>query len=126
MEAETEMTIPSSGAVTFATQRRSQRILLAVPLLVTGHHPDGTAFVEHASTLIGGGQRAAPGEWCSGACVESPGDDQNFWRVNFLPLTGPLEVQRQSGSIMIPKRPARQTPPSNDQAAEQHCFFAAV
>jgi hypothetical protein len=52
------MTIRSSGAVTFANQRRSQRILLAVPLLVTGHHPDGTAFVEHASTLIvnaGGG-----------------------------------------------------------------------
>jgi hypothetical protein len=46
------MAIRSSGAVTFANQRRSQRILLAVPLLVSGRHGDGTAFVEHASTLI--------------------------------------------------------------------------
>ena len=46
------MAIRSSGAVTFANQRRSQRILLAVPLLVSGRHADGTAFVEHASTLI--------------------------------------------------------------------------
>jgi hypothetical protein len=46
------MAIRSSGAVTFANQRRSQRILLAVPLLVSGQHADGTTFVEHASTLI--------------------------------------------------------------------------
>jgi hypothetical protein len=46
------MAIRSSGAVTFANQRRSQRILLAVPLLVSGQHADGTAFAEHASTLI--------------------------------------------------------------------------
>jgi hypothetical protein len=46
------MAIRSSGTVTFANQRRSQRILLAVPLLVSGQHADGTAFVEHASTLI--------------------------------------------------------------------------
>ena len=38
--------------MTFANQRRSQRILLAVPLLVSGQHPNGTAFVEHASSLI--------------------------------------------------------------------------
>jgi hypothetical protein len=49
---ETEMSICTSGAVTFANQRRSQRILLAVPLLVSGRHADGTAFAEHASTLI--------------------------------------------------------------------------
>jgi hypothetical protein len=46
------MTIRSAGPVTFANQRRSQRILLAVPLSVSGRHADGTAFVEHASTLI--------------------------------------------------------------------------
>jgi hypothetical protein len=46
------MTIRTSGAVTFANQRRSQRILLAVPLLVCGRHADGTDFAEHASTVI--------------------------------------------------------------------------
>jgi hypothetical protein len=52
------MAIRTSGTVTLANQRRSQRILLAVPLLVSGWHADGTLFVEHASTLIvnaGGG-----------------------------------------------------------------------
>jgi hypothetical protein len=52
------MAIRTSGTVTFANQRRSQRILLAVPLLVSGRHADGTLLVEHASTLIvnaGGG-----------------------------------------------------------------------
>ncbi|HUL32982.1 MAG TPA: hypothetical protein VL128_03805 [Candidatus Eisenbacteria bacterium] len=33
-------------------QRRSQRILLAVPLRVSGKRPNGTAFVEHTNTLI--------------------------------------------------------------------------
>jgi hypothetical protein len=47
-----EMAIRGSGPVTFANQRRSQRILLAVPLLVSGRHADGTVFVEHAFTLI--------------------------------------------------------------------------
>jgi len=42
----------NSGTVTFKNQRRSQRILLAVPLSVSGQRADGTAFVEHASTLI--------------------------------------------------------------------------
>jgi hypothetical protein len=46
------MTIRSSGGVTFANQRRSQRILLAVPLSVSGRHADGTAFLEQATTLI--------------------------------------------------------------------------
>jgi hypothetical protein len=46
------MAIRTSGTVTFANQRRGQRILLAVPLLVSGRHADGTLFVEHASTLI--------------------------------------------------------------------------
>jgi hypothetical protein len=46
------MSTRSSGTVTFTNQRRSQRILLAVPLSVSGLRADGTAFVEHASTLI--------------------------------------------------------------------------
>jgi hypothetical protein len=46
------MSSRSSGTVTFTNQRRSQRILLAVPLSVSGLRADGTAFVEHASTLI--------------------------------------------------------------------------
>ena len=46
------MTIRGAGGVTFANQRRSQRILLSVPLCVSGRRADGTAFVEHASTLI--------------------------------------------------------------------------
>jgi len=41
-----------SGGVTFAIQRRSQRILLAVPLSVSGRRADGTGFIERASTLI--------------------------------------------------------------------------
>jgi hypothetical protein len=46
------MAIRSSSAFMFANQRRSQRILLAVPLLVSGQRADGTAFVEHGSTLM--------------------------------------------------------------------------
>lgn len=46
------MTTRSPGTVTFTNQRRSQRILLAVPVCVSGKRADGTAFVEHASTLI--------------------------------------------------------------------------
>jgi hypothetical protein len=46
------MTVRSPGGVTFTSQRRSQRILLAVPLCVSGRHTDGSTFVERASTLI--------------------------------------------------------------------------
>jgi hypothetical protein len=46
------MVVRGSGGVTFANQRRSQRILLAVPLSVSGRRADGTAFIERASTLI--------------------------------------------------------------------------
>jgi hypothetical protein len=46
------MVIRTSGPVSFANQRGSQRILLAVPLLVSGRHAGKMAFVEHASTLI--------------------------------------------------------------------------
>jgi hypothetical protein len=46
------MIVRGSGGVTFSNQRRSQRILLAVPLSVSGRHADGTAFIERASTLI--------------------------------------------------------------------------
>src|SRR6266702_334499 len=35
-----------------ANQRRSQRILLSVPLRVSGKRADGTPFVEHTKTLI--------------------------------------------------------------------------
>ena len=35
-----------------ANQRRSQRILLSVPLRVSGNRRNGTAFVEHTKTLI--------------------------------------------------------------------------
>ena len=35
-----------------ANQRRSQRILLSVPLRVSGKRVNGTAFVEHTKTLI--------------------------------------------------------------------------
>jgi PilZ domain len=46
------MVVRGSGGVTFANQRRSQRILLAVPLSVSARRADGTAFIERASTLI--------------------------------------------------------------------------
>jgi hypothetical protein len=46
------MTVHSPGGVTFTKQRRSQRILFAVPLSVSGRHADGTTFVQRASTLI--------------------------------------------------------------------------
>ena len=46
------MIVRGSGGVTFANQRRSQRILLAVPLSVSGRRADGTAFIEQTSTLI--------------------------------------------------------------------------
>jgi len=36
----------------FANQRRSQRILFAVPVRVSGNLPNGTHFAEHTSTLI--------------------------------------------------------------------------
>lgn len=35
-----------------ANQRRSQRILLSVPVRVSGNRTNGTAFVEHTKTLI--------------------------------------------------------------------------
>ena len=35
-----------------ANQRRSQRILLSVPLRVSGKRVNGTVFVEHTKTLI--------------------------------------------------------------------------
>src|ERR1700675_4696633 len=46
------MVVRGSGGVTFANQRRSQRILLAVPLSASGRRADETAFIERASTLI--------------------------------------------------------------------------
>jgi hypothetical protein len=36
----------------FAQQRRSQRILLSVPILVSGQHPNGSAFSERTKTLV--------------------------------------------------------------------------
>jgi hypothetical protein len=44
--------MPNLSPATSANQRRSQRILLAVPLHVSGKHENRAAFVENTSTLI--------------------------------------------------------------------------
>lgn len=46
------MSTPNHRPTLTANQRRSQRILLSVPLRVSGKRPNGTAFVEHTKTLI--------------------------------------------------------------------------
>jgi hypothetical protein len=46
------MTTPEIRPNQVANQRRSQRILLAVPVRVSGKRANGTAFVEHVKTLI--------------------------------------------------------------------------
>jgi len=46
------MIVCGSGGVTFANQRRSQRILFAVPLSVSGRSAYETAFIGQTSTLI--------------------------------------------------------------------------
>ncbi|HET7107463.1 MAG TPA: PilZ domain-containing protein [Candidatus Acidoferrum sp.] len=46
------MSTPNIRPTQTASQRRSQRILLSVPLRVSGKRANGTAFVEHTKTLI--------------------------------------------------------------------------
>jgi hypothetical protein len=46
------MSTPNIRATQIANQRRSQRILLSVPVRISGKRTDGTPFVEHAKTLI--------------------------------------------------------------------------
>ncbi len=46
------MSTPIIRSSMFANQRRSQRILLAVPLRVSGKRANGTSIEEHTSTLI--------------------------------------------------------------------------
>jgi hypothetical protein len=46
------MTILGPRAVALINQRRSQRMSLAVPLRVSGEHPNGSEFAEQAGTLI--------------------------------------------------------------------------
>jgi hypothetical protein len=46
------MSTPNIRPSALANQRRSQRILLAVPLRVSGKRANGVAFVEHVNTLI--------------------------------------------------------------------------
>ena len=46
------MNAPNIRPPLTANQRRSQRILLSVPLRVSGKRANGTAFVEHTNTLI--------------------------------------------------------------------------
>jgi hypothetical protein len=46
------MSTPNIRPTQAANQRRSQRILLAVPVRVSGKRANGAPFVEHAMTLI--------------------------------------------------------------------------
>jgi PilZ domain-containing protein len=46
------MSTPNIRPMQAANQRRSQRILLSVPLRVSGKRANGTPFVEHTQTLI--------------------------------------------------------------------------
>jgi hypothetical protein len=46
------MSTPNIRPTLTANQRRSQRILLSVPLRVSGKRVNGIAFVEHTKTLI--------------------------------------------------------------------------
>ena len=46
------MSTPNIRPIQAANQRRSQRILLSVPLRVSGKRTDGTPFVEHTTTQI--------------------------------------------------------------------------
>jgi hypothetical protein len=46
------MSTPNIRPTQMANQRRSQRILLSVPLRVSGKRLNGTPFVEHTKTLI--------------------------------------------------------------------------
>src|SRR5437879_13848176 len=46
------MSTPNIRPTQTANQRRSQRILLSVPLRVSGKRANGTPFVEHTKTLI--------------------------------------------------------------------------
>jgi len=46
------MSTPNIRPALTANQRRSQRILLSVPLRISGKRVNGTAFVEHTKTLI--------------------------------------------------------------------------
>ena len=51
-KGSTAMSTPNIRPTLTGNQRRSQRILLSVPLRVSGKRVNGTAFVEHTKTLI--------------------------------------------------------------------------
>jgi len=46
------MSTPNLRPTASSNQRRSQRVLLSVPLRVTGKRADNTAFAEHTNTVI--------------------------------------------------------------------------
>jgi len=46
------MSTPNLRPNAFANQRRSQRVLLSVPLRVSGKRMNGSVFVEHTHTLV--------------------------------------------------------------------------
>ena len=51
-EGAKTVSTPNTRPVPFTHQRRSQRILLTVPLRVSGKHAAGKAFAEFTNTLI--------------------------------------------------------------------------
>ena len=143
-----EMTIRSSGGVTFTNQRRSQRILLAVPVSVSGQHADGTTFVERASTLIvnaSGGLVALKEKVlvtqtlilknentnmetsCAVVNIERRANGPDEVGVEFfLPPIGPRAVQKQRVMSAIPKPLQRQIRPSNDRNSLQLHSVVAI
>ena len=46
------MSTLNTRLISIANQRRSQRILVSVPIRVSGKLPNGRAFSEHTSTLV--------------------------------------------------------------------------
>jgi PilZ domain len=52
------MRTPNIRSSQIANQRRSQRIVLSVPLRVSGKRANGTTFLEHTNTLIVNAQGA--------------------------------------------------------------------
>jgi hypothetical protein len=50
--SDTRLSTNQIRSQAFAQQRRSQRILLSVPILVSGQHPNGSSFSERTKTLV--------------------------------------------------------------------------
>jgi hypothetical protein len=132
------MSAPEIRPTPVANQRRSQRVILAVPLRVSGNRLSGAPFVEHAKTLIVNAHGAllqlqehlregqtlsitnvTTGEGANGVAevgVEFAEPSPRFWRVSFPPAD--WSVRSPEAKRFAPS-PSPLPPPAKDPIAKK-------